>query len=142
MSVLSTNSYRKKRSNNIICHKKKVKHLHLMLMHVRLSYTCWERSTKPGWWDSYFLLKHKGILSSLLPLLRQWMLVKRNHLCACLSLNVSERERYLDRKPKVKICESHTSMRGDEMERESYFSLHSHATVGFLDHADIVSSIP
>lgn len=25
---------------------------------------------------------------------------------------------------------------------ESYFSLHSHATVGFLDHADIVSSIP
>lgn len=62
----------------------------------------------------------------------------RGIICVCTSLNVREILTGNTKRKSVRAARQCGAMRW----RESYFSLHSHATVGFLDHADIVSSIP
>ena len=62
----------------------------------------------------------------------------RGIICVCTSLNAREILTGNTKRKSVRAARQCEAMRW----RESYFSLHSHATVGFLDHADIVSSIP
>ena len=83
------------------------------------------------------LLEHKSILSSLFPLPKTIAPYKEES-SVCMSMNVREILTGNTERKSVRVARQCEAMRWTE----SYFPLHSHATVRFLDHADIVSSIP